>query len=1058
ETLEQLHQQVALGCAEFMTSDEALQPYNARLAWLEQRLSQCTSTVQLSEPLAELEQTAVDLDMLSTLMASLPFSDNQQQVDLINAISEIYARLNQMRIRAQQSHKEQLSTENRARFAAQLNLLSQSVTAALAQSSDPKRCDEQLAQLLLQLEGLESRFGEYEQFLTEIISKREEILEAFASQRQQLLEEQQRKSQVLKEAARRIIESLPRRISRLQSAEEINTFFSADPLLQKLSDITQKLRALQDSVGAEELLATIKTSKEQALRSLHDQRELFEDQGKVIRLGSRHRFSVNQQPLELTLLPYEQQLCLHLTGTDFRQGINDPQLDALQPLWNATLESESAQFYRGEYLAALLLYDPRYQPLSAQLTSLQQQPEALERVVREFALPRYKEGYQKGIHDHDAALILRQLLPAEKLAGLLRFPSRARALALLYCHKEKQHIERWAVQARTCAHIQQLFQRDDSQQLLRQEMEQQLQHFYQQYPIEAQPYHLQQAAQYLSLLLAQQPIEITFSKYARQLQQALQQKLQSAHIYSDYQQSLQQLSTQPPEAWALVEQWLQALCTTDEFAYLSPYIAEAVVLELMPAELSVPHHFSEADLHFTITGLLGEHPRIEQGTLSLTIDDLFGRLHQHQQDFVPAFQRYQQQRQLVLQQQRHRLALHELNAKPLSSFVRNRLINELYLPIIGDNLAKQIGAAGSEKRTDLMGLLLLISPPGYGKTTLVEYVAHRLGLVFVKINGPTLGHDIRSLDPAQASHITARQEVEKINLALEMGNNVMLYLDDIQHTHPELLQKFISLCDATRRIEGVWQGQSRSYDLRGKRFCVIMAGNPYTESGALFKIPDMLANRADVYNLGEVIGGQDALFALSYIENCLTSHPLLAPLALREPGDLYLLLERAAGRQTAQLSHPYSDSELRDLISLLQHLLTARDVLLQVNQHYIASAAQADEFRTEPPFKLQGSYRNMNKLAEKISPVMNQQELQHLIDDHYLGEAQLLTSGAEENLLKLAEIRSRMTVAQQQRWNDIKQAFVQQQAVRYGNQLVGQQIARHLGELVQTVREHSHSY
>ena len=27
--------------------------------------------------------------------------------------------------------------------------------------------------------------------------------------------------------------------------------------------------------------------------------------------------------------------------------------------------------------------------------------------------------------------------------------------------------------------------------------------------------------------------------------------------------------------------------------------------------------------------------------------------------------------------------------------------------------------------------------------------------------------------------------------------------------------------------------------------------------------------------------------------------------------------------------------------------------------------------RVEPPFKLQGSYRNMNKLAEKISPVMN---------------------------------------------------------------------------------------
>ena len=65
----------------------------------------------------------------------------------------------------------------------------------------------------------------------------------------------------------------------------------------------------------------------------------------------------------------------------------------------------------------------------------------------------------------------------------------------------------------------------------------------------------------------------------------------------------------------------------------------------------------------------------------------------------------------------------------------------------------------------------------------------------------------------------------------------MLYLDDIQHTNPELLQKFISLCDAQRRIEGVWKGRTRTYDLRGKKFCVVMAGNPYTEIGRALPDP-----------------------------------------------------------------------------------------------------------------------------------------------------------------------------------------------------------------------------
>ena len=43
----------------------------------------------------------------------------------------------------------------------------------------------------------------------------------------------------------------------------------------------------------------------------------------------------------------------------------------------------------------------------------------------------------------------------------------------------------------------------------------------------------------------------------------------------------------------------------------------------------------------------------------------------------------------------------------------------------------------------------------------------------------------------------------------------------------------------------------------------------------------------------------------------------------------------------------------------------------------------------------------MNKLAEKVVAIMDDNELQAVIDDHYIGEAQLLTTGAEANLLKL---------------------------------------------------------
>ncbi len=177
----------------------------------------------------------------------------------------------------------------------------------------------------------------------------------------------------------------------------------------------------------------------------------------------------------------------------------------------------------------------------------------------------------------------------------------------------------------------------------------------------------------------------------------------------------------------------------------------------------------------------------------------------------------------------------------------------------------------------------------------MEYVAERLGLVLVKVSGPALGHGVISLDPAEAPNATARQEVEKVNFALAAGNNVLLHLDDIQHTSPELLEKFIPLCDATRRVEGVWEGVPRTYDLRGKRFAVCMTGNPYTESGGRFRVPDMLANRADVWNLGDVLTGKEAVFALSFVENALTCNPALAPLAGRDRADLDLLIRLAEG-------------------------------------------------------------------------------------------------------------------------------------------------------------------
>jgi hypothetical protein len=71
----------------------------------------------------------------------------------------------------------------------------------------------------------------------------------------------------------------------------------------------------------------------------------------------------------------------------------------------------------------------------------------------------------------------------------------------------------------------------------------------------------------------------------------------------------------------------------------------------------------------------------------------------------------------------------------------------------------------------------------------------------------------------------------------------------------------------------------------------------------------------------------------------------------------------------------------------------------------------------------------MNKMSEKVTGIMNDSELNDLIRDHYLGEAQTLTTGAEENLLKLGELNISLSSEEKERWQKIKQDYARIQSM-----------------------------
>ncbi|MCP9995649.1 DNA repair ATPase [Streptomyces werraensis] len=991
----------------FLAREDAFAAHHAGLERLHADIEAVTTTAQAAPLAARLDELADGLRTVTEVVAGLDIADATVRTGVLERVADAMGGVNRARATLDTRRRSLLDREARAGFAAELTLLGQTVTGALAAADDPDACDDQMARVLAQLEELESRFAEFDDVLGELADRRTEIHEAFSARKQTLTDARARRAGQLASAAERVLETIARRSAALADADAVSTYFASDPLVAKVRRSAGELRALGDRVRAEELDGKLRSAREEAARALRDRTDLYTDGGRTLRLGA-HRFAVSTQPFDLTVVPHDDGLALALTGTDYRAPVTDPALLADRPLWDRHLPSESPRVSRAEHLAARLLHEHGPDALAG--------ADDLAALVRTAAEEAYDEGYERGVHDHDATALLTALLPLYDGAGVLRHASAARAHALLFwAHgtTEQERADRTR-RARSLARVRDVFGAPPALDALRGELARAVREWDPDATIRPEA-----CAAYLVDELTAGPEGFVISARARTLLDTFRRTV-GGEAYDEDLTALAGLTARRQ----LVEAWLTAYTgATGEQADAGD-LAEAVAAELCP---DVPRHESDAPLTVTVEGLVSTHPRIADRRLTLRLDEFLARTEEFRVREVPAFRAFQRRRAALVTAERARLRLDDHRPRVMASFVRNRLVDEVYLPLIGDSLAKQLGTTGRSARTAAGGLLLLLSPPGYGKTTLMEYVAHRLGMVLVRVSGPALGHGVTSLDPAEAPNATARQEIEKINFALAAGSNTLLYLDDIQHTSPELLQEFIPLCDTTRRVEGVWQGRPRTYDLRGKRFAVCMAGNPYTESGEIFRVPDMLANRADVWNLGDVLTGKEDVFALSFVENALTANPVLAPLAGRDRADLGLLIRLASDDPTARpdrLRHPYAPTELDRVLAVLRHLLTARRTVLAVNAAYIASAARSDDARTEPPFLLQGSYRNMNKIAQRIQPVMNDAELSAVIEDHYTAEAQTLTTGAESNLLKLAELRGTLTPEHAARWAEVKAAHV----------------------------------
>lgn len=449
-------EKLSQGCVQFLLEEDALLPYQEKIEEKNKELAGVHTAKEAEDLLTEVDGIGGELELLIDIVSNLKIEDATQTTRIIDNISGMYAHLNQVKAAVRRHRKELMGTEAVAEFNAQLKLLDQGIINYLDVSDTPQKCDEYLTKLMVQLEELESKFVEFDEFIGTITDKREEIYNAFESRKKSLIEARNNRTSSLQRAAERILNGIQNRVKSFKEVSAINGFFASDLMIDKVRDIISQLIELEDSNKANALQTQLKTLKEEAIRQLRDKQDLFVDGQNVIQLG-KHKFSVNVQPLDLTVVQKDGKMFFHLTGTDFYEEITDEAFLATKDVWQQHLVSENAEVYRSEFLAYQLFQELNTNGKAKNFDY--EDWDAAKTAVQKFAATRYEEGYTKGIHDEDAAKILQALMQLKEHIDLLYFSPDARGFAQLFWEKflEEERKELLAHQLKSAGVILEVF-------------------------------------------------------------------------------------------------------------------------------------------------------------------------------------------------------------------------------------------------------------------------------------------------------------------------------------------------------------------------------------------------------------------------------------------------------------------------------------------------------------------------------------------------------------------------------------------------------------------------
>lgn len=652
---------------------------------------------------------------------------------------------------------------------------------------------------------------------------------------------------------------------------------------------------------------------------------------------------------------------VRLEPTQLSRQVPRTTWEQFAPVLSMALPSEDAQMPRAAFLAGSLYLEAQEAPTAAHLTRLVEGQRAgtLLQLVAAAASARSAEGYQEGLHDEDAAALLSALMERHREAPALLVPPEARALGLLFwsTHPDEEARRQWHLRARSLGRLTPQL-RSSALCTFTRALGEALRRGLEAQGIEVSPSHIPLAAEWLARELRAATPRFSLSQEASALRDSFLAFLDSSDQRELFRLDLQGLEDRPADRLLLVRAWLASFIGVERplgpFDH-EPFLFEAAVALAIASR--VPREVMLLSSWITVLDLRSEHAAIVGGSFSIRADVLLCEVSRMRTELVPLWHRWQAERAAVEGRLLDELSCHVNwprgeeagleTALRLTRLERSALFSPLRRLLLGVEAERGIPDEGSALPFR-QALVVYVSPSALSPAPVLAHLAQQQQLIHVVIEARRIGGEVRELEPVTAPTQSARLELQRLLLGLELGEHTLLEVRDAHLLHPQLLQTFLPLAEG-RDLELVQAGGARRLTLHRRRFVLVFCTRPGCPG--LSTLPQALLSRVPVICGMGVPGHSTAILAEHFLERLAEQESALAPLRPLPPA-----------RWEASLPDGVS---LRGRIRSLVLLARAWACLLREVGTGSESASRADVF-LEPA--LEGFFALAADLPQGCSP------------------------------------------------------------------------------------------